>query len=154
MHTPPDAARDQLEAVLDRDGVRPALAFLNGTSGHRFSALFSFAADHTRNLYFYDRQNPDVAEGADHPIELTYCVYVREEGGPFLLADATVDERVMLHAAQFRVQSYCGVPLLSPTGQVVGTLCHYDVEPVEVRPEALALMLHFADLLARRGGCW
>ncbi|WP_168218810.1 GAF domain-containing protein [Limnoglobus roseus] len=141
----------ELTEALTRDGIRAALTVLNRTSGHRFTAMYRFGPSRTHNLFFYDRENPDVCEGKDHPIEATYCVYVKEEGGPFLLADATVDERVMLHEAQFKIQAYCGVPLVNTNGTIFGTLCHYDTEPVGVTPAAVELMIYFSALLVRHG---
>ncbi|QEL20522.1 GAF domain-containing protein [Limnoglobus roseus] len=142
-----DAPAARLEVVLRTGGVRAALVHLNGLSGHRFTALYRFAGSHARNLYFYDRENPGVDRGDDYPVEVTYCVYVRESGRPFLIEDAPADERVMGHGSQHAVRAYCGVPLYDRNGTVVGTLCHFDTQPVAVPPGTAEVMGHLSRLL-------
>src|SRR4051812_45268270 len=90
-------ARTELAAALAKGGVRAALGYLNGLSGHRFTAMYRFEDPTMRNLFFYDREAPQVEATNDFPVEVTYCVYVRESGRPFVVEDALRDVRTSNH---------------------------------------------------------
>jgi GAF domain-containing protein len=136
-----------LHAALG-DGVRAALVELGRRSPYRFTAMYRFDDPALRNLYFVDRDDPAAEAGDDHPVEATYCVYLRDGGEPFLVEDAPGDARLDGHAACERVRAYCGVPLLGEGGRVVGTLCHFDFVPVATDPAALTRATALAALLA------
>ena len=59
-----DKAIAELRTIVATQGLRAGLIFLNGLSGHRFSALYQFENHTLRNLYFYDREYPEI-ESAD-----------------------------------------------------------------------------------------
>jgi GAF domain-containing protein len=45
-----------------------------------------------------------------------------------------MDCRVLGHPKAGRFQSYYGVPLLADNGELVGTVCHFDEEPITLEP--------------------
>jgi hypothetical protein len=139
-----------LEAALTSGGMRAALAFLNAMNEYRFTALYRYEDPILRNLYFYDRENPDVEETDDFPVEVTYCVFVRKDGLPFVLEDSLHDARVNGHPAQQRVKSYCGVALVDDYGRTFGTMCHFDCVPVSAQDKQAELMEVLAPLLVDR----
>ena len=144
-------ASAELDAALTHGGVRAALAYLNGLSGHRYTALYRFDESTLKHLYFYDRENPAVEDTDDFPVEVTYCVFVRDTGQPFVVEDALRDVRVDGHPAQRRVRAYCGVPLVNKDGRLFGTMCHFDCVPVAAGQEQVELMKALAPLLVRHG---
>lgn len=139
--------RTQLREILQREGIRPALIFLNSLGSHRFTALYRFDSDMLTNLYFVDRENPLVDSSAEIPVMASYCVFVRDSGARFLVEDSIRDERVVGHPKRQAIQSYCGVPLLDEQGKMFGTICHFDLDPVTISSTDVELMEVVAEML-------
>ena len=137
----------ELRRLLQEEGVRPALIYLNDLAGHRFSALYQFENDQLRNLYFYDREHPEVETTDEIPVTASYCVFLRESGRLFHTSDALRDERVRTHPKREKVQAYCGVPVLDAEGKLFGSICHFDYQPRVIADEDVDLMEAVALLL-------
>jgi len=140
----------KLKALLAHDGVRAALIFLNSLTTHRFTALYRFDGDMLKNLYFYDREHPEIDSSDEVPILASYCVFVRQSGQRFDVTDSLRDERVCGHPKRMQVQSYCGVPLMDENGEMFGTMCHFDVRPMPITSANIELMEALAPLLKER----
>lgn len=139
----------RFRAVLRGEGVRPALRFLNGHSAHRFTALFRFEGDTLRNLHLIDREDPSVERCPDLPVLESYCVFVRRERRAFQTEDSLTDPQVEGHPKQKQVRSYCGIPLFTEDGELFGTICHFDFDPVPYSAEEVDLLDAAAPLLVR-----
>lgn len=144
---PNERALVELKTILRDDGVRAALKFLNGLAGHRFSALYQFENDTLRNLYFFDRENPEIEETDEIPVSASYCVFLRDSGRLFHTSDALRDDRVRSHPKREKVQAYCGVPVLGEDGKMFGSICHFDYQPRVIADEDVDLMEAIALLL-------
>ncbi len=142
-----DETLQELKATLADRGVRGAVAFLNSLTPHRFTSLYRFDGPTLRNVTFFDRENPDVQECPDIPVEASYCVFVRDLGAPFEVEHAQQDDRVTHHPKRQTVQRYCGVPLLDADGRMFGSICHFDFEPGRVAERDVDLLEHLARLL-------
>lgn len=145
----------QLKQILRTDGLRAALIFLNNLTSHRFSALYQFDNNTLRNLYFYDREHPEIESTDEIPVTASYCVFLRNTGELFHTSDALRDERVRTHPKREKVQAYCGVPVLDAAGKLFGSICHFDLEPRIISDddvdlmEAAALLLRGEEALLR-----
>ena len=53
--------------------------------------------------------------------------------------------------ARDAVPAYCGVPILTPEGELIGTLCHYDLVPRDPQQLDLELLLQVAVALSKPG---
>ena len=53
--------------------------------------------------------------------------------------------------ARDTVPSYCGIPIVDPEGELIGTLCHYDLVPRDPESLDLELLLQVSSALARSG---
>lgn len=144
-----DAAFAQFRQILNTAGLRPALAYLSSLTEFRFIALFRFAGDRANAAAFYDREHPDIRAVDEVPASATYCRFVRTARGVFCTTDALTDARLTQHAARAALRSYWGVPVMTPEGEILATLCHYDVQPRDPRQVDLELMLAVAGELAR-----
>ena len=140
-------ARAAFKSVLEREGIRAALCFLNWLTRHRFTSLYQFDNQMLRSVYFFDRENPLSVASPDIPITASYCVFIRDQGVPFATADAKNDHRVDSHPNRNHVQSYYGVPLLNRAGGVFGSLCHFDLKPLPVTKEDVRLLESAAELM-------
>lgn len=137
----------ELKKVFAEAGPRAAIAFLNSLTGHRFTSLYRFDGGMLRNITFYDRENPDIGNCEDIPVMASYCVFVRDSGAKFMIAEAQYDDRVKGHPKQSTVQSYCGVPLLNREGKLFGTICHFDFKPGRIADLDIELLEYMGTLL-------
>ena len=137
----------ELKKILREEGVRPALVFLNHLTEHRFSALYQFEDERLRNLYFYDRETPELEWTDKIRVTASYCVFLRDQGRLFHTSDALRDERVRSHPQREKVQAYCGVPVLDAEGKLFGSICHFDYKPRVITDEDVDLMEAVALLL-------
>lgn len=129
-------------------GVQPALQYLNARTPHRFTGVFSFRNDQLENLYLFDREDPYAEPWTTFPTRESYCAIVHDTGEPFVVGNATTDERVRDTPANSRVISYCGVALRTPNGHVFASLCHFDYRPINVAELDLDFLLEASALLA------
>lgn len=141
-------SRQTIADLLAQGHVREALRYLNGLTSFRFTALYRFDKDQLRNRVFYDREHPEVQTTETIAVEASYCIYVRNNRGPFLVADSLQDERVAGHRKRPEVRAYCGVPLVDDRGWMYGSLCHFDYEPHPLQETDVLLLEDIARLLA------
>lgn len=141
----------RFSALLASQGLRLALADVLSTSDYRFIAIFRFNGDRANAAVFFDRENPEVVRVDEVPAKATYCCYARDARGAFVTADALIDARLDGHVAREQVRSYCGVPIMTPEGEILGTLCHYDLVPRDPEQIDLELMCEIASALEQGG---
>jgi GAF domain-containing protein len=142
-------ATEVLEQVLATEGVHGALRFLNARAPHRFTGVYRLDPPTLHNVQLFDRENPTLQVGADAPMRETYCSITGSGAAPFATADARSDARLTEHPARESTLSYCGVPLLDPSGTAVGTLCHFDLTPRTIPHPEIALMQSAAPGILR-----
>src|ERR1700691_1435649 len=66
------------------------------------------------------------------PITESYCMYIHRSAERFSVEEASRDMRVAAHPKRRNVQCYYGIPLFGSTGEMLGTVCHFDSMPVRV----------------------
>ncbi len=135
-------------STLTSSGLRSALAVLLFQTEYRFIAIFRFNGDKATSCVFYDRGNPEVLETSEVSATATYCCFTRDSKGVFVTADSLKDSRLVNHAAREQVRTYCGTPILTPEGDILGTLCHFDLVPRDPSQIDVALMCEVASALA------
>lgn len=131
--------------------LRAALATLLKLTDYRFIGLWRFQDGKARPVVHYDRDDPTAMTTHEVPDTATYCCFVREQKAPFKTPNALIDERLASHAAREQVATYCGVPVMDSSGNVLATLCHYDSVPREPEQVNLELMLMVAAYIANNG---
>lgn len=130
------------EQTLREQGISPALQVLNRSTPYRLTGIYRFDGDIVRSVILFDRKNPHLKVGEDVPWMDSYCRMAAEDGRRLEITDAPRDPRLVAHAAREAVQAYAAVLLKTPTLLPLGTLCHYDLQPVTPPPGV------FADLEA------
>jgi GAF domain-containing protein len=94
------------------------------------------------------------------PRETSFCAHAVCQDDLYVTSDAWSDERFAdnpLVTGEARIRFYAGVPLRSPEGLALGTLCVLDQKPRELTPEQAAELKQLAKeavllLEVRRAG--
>jgi CheY-like chemotaxis protein len=139
---------DDVRSAVAGGGIHAALAFLNKGTSYRFTGVYCFEGKTLRNVSLFDRANPSALVGDDAPMHETYCSLVMRERTPFVSADTTVDARLASHPARLSVKAYCGVLLRNADSTPFGSLCHFDVVPVDPPRGAIDLLEGAAPIIA------
>ncbi|MDP1829287.1 MAG: GAF domain-containing protein [Archangium sp.] len=118
-------------------------------------ALVAFVDAH--RVWFKARLGLDVVE---QPRELSFCAHVVATEVPLIVPDTLLDERFRDHPMVLNpphLRFYVGMPLRTPDGFVLGTLCVLDVKPrtlTAAQRDLLRMLAHLAmdELEMRRQG--
>jgi hypothetical protein len=137
------------ERVLEEKGLHGALRVLNATTPYRLTGIYRFQEGLVRSVVLFDRKNPELTVGVDVPWNDSYCRLVAEDGRRCEIADSLTDVRLRSHAARGAVQAYVAVLLKTPDGAPLGTLCHYDLQPVEPPADIFDALERVAPVLER-----
>lgn len=133
---------------LERDGLRGAVRELNRNVPHRYTGIFLKEGPMLRNVALFDKKTPDPQLWPPFPLGDSFCSIIIDTGAPLQVNEARTDFRddVKKHPAGYIVQAYCGVPLIDPEGRVLGSLCHFDEQPIAANLD-LVDMLQITPLL-------
>lgn len=121
---------------------------LNDSVPYRYSAIFQFDGDNLHNICLVDKKDLKVSECSDQPIMNSYCTYVRRSAQNFNVEESLVDSRVEDHPKRSIFQSYYGVPLFGPNGQLLGTVCHFDNAPLHVTDRIASDLDDLGDVIS------
>ncbi len=141
---------DKFSEILEARGVREGLIYLASLTDYRFIGIWRFKAGKANAAVHFDKENPAVTSATEVPDDATYCCYVRDSRGAFMTAEALLDPRTEGHPARATVPTYCGVPVMDAEGDLLGTLCHYDLVPRDPSELDLELLLQAASAIAQR----
>lgn len=88
------------------------------------------------------------AEGT--PLSHSMCQHVVHDDAPLVVGDASRDERFVDHAARHEldIAAYCGVPMRTPDGQVLGSFCVIDRSPRDWTDDEVKLVQDLGALAA------
>jgi GAF domain-containing protein len=123
---------EQFSAIVKSEGLWSAMRSLNSKVPYRFTAVFAFDGDLLRNVCLVDKEDTNITHCPDQPITESYCIYIQRTGEPFSVEDSILDRRVNGHPKRNSYRCYYGIPLLSPDGNLLGTVCHFNLAPIRV----------------------
>lgn len=145
MHTSRSLAA--LASVLETNGAAAAIRYLNAGVTHRFTAAYRLDSDILRNVLLCDKLGEICPEYlAEVPLNTSFCQFVLRDG-VFKTTNTAHDRRLDGHPYQGVLICYHGVPLLSTTGELWGTLCHFDVQELTLPDAEFELQQQAARLL-------
>lgn len=97
--------------------------------------------------WFKARRGLSVCETAR---DISFCTHAIGQSDPFIIRDSLQDERFvgnpMVTGAPF-IRSYAGIPLMSPDGYNVGTLCAIDIVPRDFQVSEISILESFAKII-------
>ena len=125
LDTPPEIAFDELTRLASQ---------ICGTSIALITLL-----DGDRQ-WFKSHVGLDVSET---PRDISFCAYTILQDDLLVVEDAAKEERFAGHpwvTGDLGVRFYAGMPMITPEGHHLGTLCVYDRSPRKLRPEQLSAL--------------
>lgn len=142
-----DPVRDY-EHVLRNEG--PAgLSYLNARIQHRYSAVYQLNNGVLRNLYVFDKLGEVVPEFLQEvPLQDSFCQFVLRDG-VFRTVGSAEDGRLDGHKYQGAIGSYHGLPIVDNFGELFGTICHFDIEPLSMAEEEFLIFKKAARVLPK-----
>ena len=131
---------DSFLDVVRSSGVEGALAWLNSGVQHRYSAIYRFEGALLRNEFLFDKKGAEPpAYLLAVPFEVSFCRFALRDGS-FRTDNSAADERLRGHPYRGVVVSYHSVPVLTPEGDLWGTLSHFDTEAIHLVDEEFELL--------------
>lgn len=103
-----------------------------------------------KRQWFKSKLGLDVAETSR---EVAFCAHAIQDADPFVIENASSDARFRnnpLVTGSPNIQSYLGIPLVSPDGFKIGTLCAIDTVPREFDSQSIELMKHLSQLVVHQ----
>ena len=89
-------------------------------------------------------------EATETPRDVAFCNHTIRQPGPLIVPDASQDLRFCenpLVTGDPYIASYAGVPLRSPDGYTIGSLCAIDTKPRVYDPMQIEVLERLADLV-------
>lgn len=140
----------EIEKVLDAEGVRGAVRYLNSSVPHHDTAVYEITEQILHNLYIFDKLNPKLKPIEDTPISESYCELVLRTSAPVKIVNAWADVMTRSHNAFPKAKAYCRYPLRDPDGSLRGTLCHFDPAPLPISELQWQQLAIVGDAIAKR----
>ncbi|MGV3570570.1 MAG: GAF domain-containing protein [Ramlibacter sp.] len=129
----------QFQHLLQAEGTRGALGYLNGRTPHRFTGIFRFDGDMLRSVQLIDKWDASVEQGDDLPVATAYCAHLKRTGESLQVGDGRSDPRVPW-MNDSPIVSYCGTPIVDEHGEPWGALCHFDLQPCQAKDSDMPLL--------------
>jgi diguanylate cyclase (GGDEF)-like protein len=84
------------------------------------------------------------------PRSVSFCTHTIQQREPLIVEDADLDPRFAgspLVAGSPYIKSYAGIPLRTPEGYNIGSLCAMDTRPRRFSPADVAILANFANIV-------
>jgi diguanylate cyclase (GGDEF)-like protein len=89
-------------------------------------------------------------DGHETPRAISICTHTIKQREPLIIEDAHLDPRFAaspLVVGPPHIRSYAGIPLRTPEGYNVGSLCAMDTRPRRFSPADIAILSNFANIV-------
>ncbi|WP_421856707.1 GAF domain-containing protein [Oceanicaulis sp.] len=148
-----EAVRALLDNALDQRGDLDALARLTAFAFKAPICVVSLVSD--TSVHFIGKQGLDACEVA---LDDSLCTQVVCREGPVEILNLSIHPQFSTHPAAVGppfVRAYCGQPLLSPDGRILGAVAIVDTAPIfrftDIERDALKAATEMAQSLIFNG---
>lgn len=89
-------------------------------------------------------------EADQTPRSVSFCTHTIQQRDPLIVENADLDPRfagTLLVAGPPHIKSYAGIPLRTPEGYNIGSLCAMDTRPRRFSPADIAILANFANIV-------
>lgn len=142
------AALSSVGQALRERGLEAALEALNSRIPHRYTAVY-WLPDPERlvNVALIDKlRQPAPRNLQSIPYNQSFCQFAIRDG-EFRTINSARDARLDGHAYQGVLNSYHAVPLTARSGEILGTLCHFDPVALDLADEDFELLRLFSKIV-------
>lgn len=132
LDTPPEEAFDRITRVV-KSALQVPIALISLVDEER--------------QWFKSKQGLDTVQT---PREISFCTHAIHQDSPFVVNDANTDDRFAdnpLVVGEPNISFYAGVPLKTPDGHNIGTLCAIDSAPRKLGATEIAILQDLARLV-------
>ncbi|MGB4116001.1 MAG: GAF domain-containing protein [Polaromonas sp.] len=138
----------KLEDILNTQGLRLALVYLNQRVAYRVTAVYRLDNGLMQLVEVVDKLDDLKASSLPVvPLADSFCQFAMRDS-QFVTNNTANDKRLDGHAYQGVVASYVGLPLVK-SGTLFGTLCHYDFVERAIDDEEFSYLQNIATLLPK-----
>lgn len=133
--------------ILDTQEERPFERIVNLVQQVLLVPICAVSLIDADRQWFKARRGLDVCETAR---DISFCTHAIHSTDPFVIRDATLDPRFAdnpLVTGEPHIRSYAGIPLQTPEGYIVGTLCAIDRVPREFPDHEIGILSNFAKVI-------
>lgn len=111
------------------------------------TSLITLVLDSAQLIAGSDGLDGWMAEVGGTPVEWSFCVNAVLTGEPYVVQDAAHDPRQFANplVTEDHIASYCGVPLVSSSGRMLGAHCVLGDQPHDYTLEDVAVLQAAAD---------
>ncbi len=141
-------AASRFSEFLNNGSLANALSYLNSQTPFRFTAIYRIDGLSISNLYLFDREHGLGRDESVSPVADTFCVWIHETLSVVQMTDSLRDPRAANHPKREQVRSYCGGPIKGAFGQLLGTICHFDVKAHDDLVDTMPVLAEIGPLLA------
>lgn len=134
--------------LCEQYGIAGGLAALNARVPHRYTALYQLDEGILRNIELFDKageMRPDYLAAV--PIDESFCQFVLRDG-EFQTCDSVLDDRLNGHPYKGAMAAYHGVPVLAGSGELFGSLCHFDTQVQTLSDEEFSILEAAAKIIS------
>lgn len=131
--------------ILDTDTEKDFDDFVELASGIADTPISLITLLDTSRQWFKAYKGVDFRET---PRQVAFCDVAIQQADPMVVPDALLDKRFEtnpLVTGDTQIRFYAGFPLVTPSGNALGTLCVIDQKPGELSAEKVALLTKLAD---------
>ena len=132
----------------EKFGIAGGLAALNARVPHRYTALYQLDDGILRNIELFDKDGemrPDYLAAV--PINDSFCQFVLRDG-EFQTCDSAQDDRLNGHPYKGAMAAYHGVPVVAGSGELFGSLCHFDTQVQTISDEEFSILEAAAKIIS------
>lgn len=138
---------ERFRSEVEQGGLAQGLQLLNAPIEHRYTGVYRLESGVLRNVELIDKEGevkPEFLMAV--PLEDSFCQFVLRDG-VFRTSDSGQEPMLKGHKYQGVLLSYTGVPIVSTSGELYGTLCHFDALKRDLSEEDFQTLKDAARIL-------